>query len=74
MSASLEVRIARAIALLEANGYKVTKKNPRGKPRTVDRSAIAALLARKPGITNVEGAAAVGCSVDAFSKIRRGER
>lgn len=74
MSASLTERIARAIALLEANGYKVTKKAPRGKPRTVNREAIAALLARNPGITNVEGAAIVGCSVDAFSKIRRGER
>ncbi len=67
-------RIARAIALLEAHGYRVTKKAQRGKPRTVDRAAIAALLARNPSITNAEGAAIVGCSVDAFSKIRRGER
>lgn len=71
---TLADRIARAITLLEANGYKVTKKVPRGKPRTVDREAIAALLSRNPGITNAEGAALVGCSVDAFSKIRRGER
>lgn len=70
VSASLEVRITRAITLLEANGYKVTKKAPRGAPRRVDRAAILALVKKNPEITNAEGAAIIGCSPDMFAKVR----
>lgn len=66
--------ITAAIALLESSGYKVTKVVPRGKPRTVDRAAIAELVAKHPEITNAEGAAIVGCSPDMFAKVRAGRR
>lgn len=67
---TLAERIARAITLLEANGYRVTKIVPRGRPPTVDRAAIRALVAKNPEITNAEGAAIVGCSADMFAKVR----
>lgn len=71
---TISERIARAIALLEANGYRVTKPAPRGRPPTVDRAAIAALVAKNPEITNAEGASIVGCSPDMFAKVRGGRR
>lgn len=67
---TLSDRIARAITLLEANGYRVTKKVPRGAPRRVDRAAIRDLVKKNPAITNAEGAAIVGCSADMFAKVR----
>ncbi len=71
---TLADRIARAIELLESNGYRVAKRGQRGRPREIDRDAISRLIAERPDITNAEGGAIVGCSPAMFAKVRNGRR
>lgn len=73
---TLADRIARAIELLEANGYRVTLLRARGRPegagRRIDRETVKRLSSE--GMTNADIATELGCAESTVRSILNGTR